>query len=181
MTKAWKVIEEQYYEKFRIFSAKRSRRENPRTGKPFDFFLMEGMDWTNTILLTPENNIVLVEQYRQGADRVTIELPGGAVEPDEDVMKAASREVLEETGFAVSEMNFLGSAFANPAMQSMKLHIFLGRTLDRTPQPQQLDSEEDIRIIVKPIDEFLEDVRQGKAEHALTVAAIGMYLLNRPR
>ena len=179
MTRPWRVIEEQYYEKFRLFSAKRSRRENPKNGQPFDFFLMEGLDWTNIILLNPRREIVLVEQFRQGADRVTLELPGGAVEANETPLAAATRETVEETGFTPKPLKHLGSVFANPAMQSMRLHVFLGEVDGSTQIPQALDSEEEIRIVQKPLDDFLEDVRTGRAEHALTAAAVAMFLLRK--
>ncbi len=177
LKKKWEIIEDHYYEKFRIFSAKRSRRENPRTGKPFDFFLMEGLDWTNIIVLTRDNQIVLVEQYRHGADKLTLELPGGAVEKDESPIDAASREVKEETGFSLSKIIPLGAIYPNPAMQSMKLHVFVGHTDDSPQALQQLDSGEDIQIVVKPLDQFLTDIKECRADHALTTAAIGLYLI----
>lgn len=179
MSKPWKILEEHYYERFKIFSAKRSRRENPRTGVPFDFFLMEGVDWTNVIALTKQQEIVLVRQYRHGADKPTLELPGGTVEPGEDPLDAARRELLEETGFHVPELRSLGSLYANPAMQSMQLHLFVGEIANAIPDTQQLDPGEDIQIVVKPLTEFLTDVREGRAEHALTAAAIGLFLLDR--
>lgn len=177
MTKSWKILDEHYYEKFHLFSIKRSRRENPRTGIPFDFFLMNGLDWTTVIVLTRRNEIVLVEQYRHGANKLTLELPGGAVEKGESPIDAAARELNEETGFTLSKIESLGSIYTNPAMQSMKLHVFLGFTDDLVPAAQQLDTGEDIRIIVKPLDEFLNDVKECRAEHALTTAAVGLYLL----
>lgn len=178
MSRPWKILEETYYERFKIFSAKRSRRENPRTGVPFDFFLMEGLNWTKVIALTAQKEIVLVRQYRHGADTPMLELPGGVVEAGEDPSAAAQREILEETGFRISNLRSLGSPYANPAMQSMRLHVFSAEVENAKPAMQCLDAGEDIQVIVKPFAEFLDDVKEGRAEHALTVAAIGLYLLH---
>ena len=49
--------------------------------------------------MTRDGHVVLVKQYRHGAGRVTLEIPGGLVDKGEDPLRCALRECLEETGY----------------------------------------------------------------------------------
>jgi len=172
----WKIIAESYLARFEMFSAKTSKRINPRTGNPFEFFLMEGLDWVTILTLTPDNQIVLVEQYRHGSDTITLESPGGAIDPGEDPCDAASRELGEETGYTAQRFEKLGVLHPNPAMQSMRLHCFLAEGAVRVSD-QNLDQGEDIKIVVVPLLEFSERISRGEITHALVVAVFGLFLL----
>ncbi|MCB0339949.1 MAG: NUDIX hydrolase, partial [Bdellovibrionales bacterium] len=152
-------------------SLRKSRRINPRTKRPFDFLLMDGLDWVNIIALTPSNEVVLVEQYRHGVGEWTVEIPGGCVEQDEAPLDGAQRELKEETGYEVSEIEHLGSFMANPAMQSMKVHTYLARGAKQVSQPN-LDAGEDIRVSVRPLGEVMSLVRTGTIQHSIVMAAL---------
>ena len=175
----WEILDEHVYEQFPIFTAKRSKRINPRTGKPFNFFLMEGLDWVNIIPVTPQNSVVLVRQYRHGSEEYTLETPGGTVEPGEDPKSTALRELAEETGYSVADATFLGTLHPNPAMQGMKIHYFAARGVTRSGT-QQLDPGEDIQVIERPLSEIPEMIRSGKISSALVVAAFGLLELRNP-
>lgn len=176
MTKRWRIEAEHEYEAFKIFRIFKSRRINPRTGKPFDFFLMEGLDWVNVIALTPNREVVLVEQLRHGINQHTIEIPGGCVEPGEQPIAAARRELLEETGFEAKTLRQIGEVQANPAMQSMRCTTFLATDAVRSAAPQ-LDPGEDITVRVEPLAAVLRMVREGVIAHALVVSAFAHLLL----
>lgn len=177
----WEVLNELIYEKFKIFEIRRSTRINPRTNVPFDFFLMRGLDWVNIIALTPDNEVVLVNQYRHGAEQRTIEIPGGCVDESEsDPKESALRELLEETGYAADQVEHLGTLMANPAMQSMRCSVYLARNAKKISQPS-LDPGEDIEVLLEPLPNVLEMVRAGKVSHALVVAAFGLYALKYAR
>jgi len=173
-TAGWTIEDEHIYQAFKIFTLKRSRRVNPRTQKPFDFFLMDGLSWVNVIPLTPQNEVILVRQYRHGAEEYTLEIPGGCIEADEpDPSVAALRELREETGYTAGEIAPLGVIHPNPAMMSMKLHTYVARNCLLT-EVQALDPGEDIEVVVHPLPTVLELVRAGGITHALVVAAFGL-------
>lgn len=179
-TAGWTIEDEHIYEAFKIFTLKRSRRVNPRTQKPFDFFLMEGLSWVNVIPLTPQNEVILVRQYRHGAEEYTLEIPGGCIEADEpDPSVAALRELREETGYTTGEIASLGIIHPNPAMMSMKLHTYVARNCILS-EAQALDPGEDIEVIVRPLSAVTELVRSGGITHALVVAAFGLLQMRDP-
>ena len=66
----------------------------------------------------------MVRQYRHGANRITLETPGGLVDPGETPAEAAAREMLEETGYQAREIISLGGINPNPAIFSNRLHAF---------------------------------------------------------
>lgn len=170
---SWRVISDQLYEQFKIFSVRKSTRLNPRTQKPVDFFLMNGLDWVNVIALTPQNEVVLVRQYRHGIDDYTIEIPGGCVERGEDPKASGLRELTEETGYRAEDAIHLGTVYANPAMQSMRLHVYLA-TNAVSVTTQSLDPGEDISVFTLQLNEVLAKIKSGEINHALVVAAFGL-------
>ena len=170
---AWQVLEDHVYETFKIFRIRKSGRVNPRTGKRFDFFLMDGLDWVNVIAFTPKNEVVLVRQYRHGAECLTWEIPGGCVEPGEDPLVSAARELSEETGFKADSFEFLGTVLPNPAMQAMRCHCYLARNATRLGD-QALDAGEDIAVEVRPFSEIVRMIQQGELTHSIVLSAFAL-------
>ena len=173
---AWRIVSEQIYERFKIFQVKKSTRINPRTHSAVDFLLLDGLDWVNLIALTPDNQVVLVKQYRHGAEEYTLEIPGGCVEEGEDPMRSALRELREETGYNSTEIEHLGTVHPNPAMLSMRCHSYLARNVKKEGA-LQLDPGEDITVEIVPLAQALQLVKDGTITHALVVAAFGLFKL----
>ena len=141
------------------------------------FSILEAPDWINVIALTPDNEIVLVEQYRYGIEKPTLELPGGVCDPGESPLESSKRELLEETGFEGDECIYLGSVSSNPAMMTNNTHTYLIRNCTKVSE-QQLDGNERIHVHVMPLVEFLEMVGKGEVDHSLVVAAVAKFLLS---
>jgi 8-oxo-dGTP pyrophosphatase MutT (NUDIX family) len=142
------------------------------------FSVIKAPDWMNVIPLTPENEIVLVEQYRYGIEQPTLELPGGIVDPGETPLETSKRELLEETGYAGDEPIDLGKVSSNPAMLTNFTHTFVIKNCKRV-QEQKLDGNERINVHLMPLDDFLEMVNRGEVHHSLVVAAVAKFLLWR--
>src|SRR5258708_36106533 len=62
------------------------------------YYILSYPDWAHTVCLDQDDRICVVWQYRHGAARVMMELPGGVVEAGEDPLEAARRELPEGTG-----------------------------------------------------------------------------------
>ena len=172
----WEILSEELAAKFKIFEARRSTRRNPRTGLPFEFFLIRGLNWVNVIPLTPDNKVVLVRQYRHGSEEYTIETPGGCVEKEEHPEESARRELVEETGFECARLKKLGLLYPNPAMQSMQLHVYVAEECRKISAPA-LDPGEDITIELQDLSKVIDMIAAGTISHALVVAAFALFQL----
>ena len=150
---------------------------NPRTGDDRAFTRIRAADWVNVVALTPERHVVLVRQYRHGTEEVTLEIPGGLVDDEEDPAVAAVRELREETGFTGGQVSHLGTVAANPAVQDNRLHTYLVDGCTRTDD-LRLDDGEDIEVLTVPLDDVPRLIADGAITHALVV--VGFWHLFSP-
>ena len=132
-------------------------------GQPGSQPSLELPDWVDVIAVTPDDRVVLVEQYRHGVRQVRTEFPAGNVDDGETPLAAARRELLEETGFVSTCWHAIGSAAVYPAAQSNRIHSFLAldarKAVDPTP-----DATEIIHVRDLPLGDLLEQVRAGRLE-----------------
>jgi len=168
--KPWKVLSSRINECFRIFNLRTDHALSPRTQHAHDFYILESTDWVNVIPITSLGEIVLVRQYRHGTRDVTLEIPGGIVEPQDSPEDAARRELIEETGFKEREMVFLGSVNPNPAFLTNRCYTYVARNVVRV-KTQEQDEKEDIEVEVMPLEEIPRLIREGEITHALVLAA----------
>jgi ADP-ribose diphosphatase len=171
----WKCVGSEPAGDFRIFSIRRDRVVNPRTGNPHDFYILDSGSWINMIALTEDGRILLVEQYRHGTAEVTLEIPGGGVDPgDPSPLAAAQRELLEETGYVSDRWSELGVVHPNPAIQSNSCFVFLAEGCRRVGEPQP-EQGEDIAVRELPVDQVRGLLASGGIRHALVVAAFALW------
>ena len=155
---------------FQIFRVRRYHARSPRTGDLRPFSVLDPDDWVNVIATTPDDRLVLVRQFRHGAERVTLEIPGGVVDRGEDPAVAAARELLEETGFAGEAPVHLGTVEPNPAIMSNRCHTYLIAGCRPFAHPD-LDAGEDIDVELLPADRCGEAIADGRIAHALVICA----------
>jgi 8-oxo-dGTP pyrophosphatase MutT (NUDIX family) len=171
----WTVLETEFLQDCAVFSVSRTLSRSPRTGDAHSFYRIDSPDWVNIIPVTSAGDVVMVEQFRHGLDGMTIEIPGGLVDPGETPMEAAGRELLEETGYRAAEIVPLGGANPNPALFGNTLHVFLGRDVEQVAEVRNETTEETEVVVVSPA-ELRRLVRGGAVDHALVIAAF--YLLD---
>ncbi len=101
---------------------------NPKTAAEEEYFLFGHQDWVVIMPVTKDNQVITVQQYKQGCDCVCIELPAGTIDKnDGDVESTAKRELLEETGYETQEMFSLGKPqFMSSRSSWTRFHMFLG-------------------------------------------------------
>lgn len=141
-----------------------------------EFYVLEAPEWINVLPITTDGKIILVEQYRHGIEEVTLEIPGGMVDPGESPIESAKRELLEETGYAAEDWKFMGKASSNPAIMSNYTHLFMAENC-KAEAEQDTGQFEDIAVHLLSMARFLDLVRQGTVHHSIVLAAVAKYLL----
>ena len=168
--KAWEIVRSEVLAKLRIFTLRMDMLRNPRTGDELPFYVFSTVDWCNIIALTPEQDVVLIRQPRAAIAEVTVEIPGGMVDPGEDPAAAAARELTEETGYVASKVVPLGVVHPNPAILDNRCFSFLAEDVRLEAEPR-LDSGEEIEPLLVPLRDIPQMVEDGVITHALVVAA----------
>ncbi len=172
MIKKWPVLSSKQLADFRIFTVRTDVKRSPRTGAEHDFFVLDTRGWVNVIAVTPDDKLVMVEQYRHGSDTVELEIPGGVMDSDDtSPVLGGQRELREETGYEGDSAEIIGQIFPNPAIMSNTCYTLLVRNC-RLAHGVEFDSCEDIHTHLVPVAELPELVASGKIQHALVVVAL---------
>jgi 8-oxo-dGTP pyrophosphatase MutT (NUDIX family) len=170
LLKPWTIISSHVDQSYRVFNLRHDRACSPRTKNTYDFYVLESPPWVNVIPLTPENEVVLIRQYRLGIRDIALEIPGGLVDPSDSPSGAASRELWEETGYREETLIPLGFVYPNPAIQNNLCYTFLARNVFSTGHRNQ-DEREDIEVVLTPLSDIPRLIREGTISHALVIAA----------
>lgn len=172
----WRTEHSEQLADCRVFTVRRDRKVRmsaaaSRAGQQHDFFVIDSPDWINVVALTANDELVLIEQYRQGTDSLTLEVPGGLVDPGETALQAAVRELREETGYVAEQWVHLGTTEPNPAIQSNRLDTFLALSAEQAEVPQ-FDRTEHIKVHLRTLDSAFDLIDSGHIRHALVIVAL---------
>lgn len=120
-----------------------------------------------------DGRICLIDNYRIAAGQALIELPAGTLEPPEEPLAAAHRELAEETGYRAGRMELLTAFYASPGILDEKMSLYLATEL--RPGPTALAAGEEIAVRLTPWDEALAMLRDGRIQDAKTLAGLLYY------
>jgi len=154
--------------------------QSPHTGNAHAFYRIRSPAWVNVVALTHRDELVMVRQFRHGAHAVTLEIPGGMVDPGESPAEAAARELLEETGYRAGRLASLGSINPNPAIFTNRCHMQVALDCEAVAEIQNSPTEETV-VELLPLAELPGTLRAGGIDHALVVAALYAFELWRSR
>ncbi|MDC0714429.1 NUDIX hydrolase [Stigmatella sp. ncwal1] len=155
---------------YRIAKVRNDIFADPRTGHEHPRLLIDTPDWVNVIALTPEDQLVLVRQFRFGTCQSTLEIPGGLVDAGEDPAVAAARELEEETGYVASRVVALGDVNPNPALQGNRCYSFLALDCVKHHGGRP-DEGEDLLVELHPHADVPRLILEGHITHAMVVVA----------
>ena len=142
-----------------------------------DFYHIHMDDYTMTFALTDDGHVAMVEMYKQGAGQVMLDLPAGAIEQDEiaDPLKAAQRELLEETGMVATHWTAIGkyNIDGNHGCGWMYAYLAIGAVCQ---QSQTLDETELLAAHIIPLEEVRQMWMSGKINCISSAALICLAL-----
>ncbi len=171
----WSVVRDEQLQDCRVFTVHKSVRRSPVDQSEHDFFLIGSASWVNVVPLTSDQQIICVRQFRHGSNSISLEIPGGLVDPGEDPATAAARECLEETGYQVDAVQSLGTLNPNPALFPNTLHTYMATGAVPTAPIANTDREH-TEVELVPIDRLEELLTSGEIDHALVVATLWRFL-----
>jgi ADP-ribose pyrophosphatase len=118
-------------------------------------------------------NVLLVRQHRPAVGAAVLELPAGIVDPGEEPIQTARRELEEETGFTAADMRPLARFYSSPGFSTEVLHVFLATGLSARAVAR--DEEEELELVRLPLAEALANVLDGELSDAKTITGLLAY------
>ena len=132
--------------------------------------VVDHVDGVAVLPLDERNNVLTVTQYRYVFGRTLLEIPAGKLDPGEDPVTGALREMKEETGAVPDTFLPLGRIIPAPGCYGEVLHLFLAKGLHM--EEQHLDPDEFLNVERIPFNEMVHRCLNGEIEDANTVAAV---------
>ena len=143
-----------------------------------DHYVLEMPDAVIVVPITETGALVLVEQYRHGADGEFLEFPGGQLGQANEVLElAAARELWEETGYHAAALRYLGAQYPNPGAQTNRIHTFLAEV--NCGEFRAPDPFESLRVVVLTQEQLHQRIAQGAKVPSATLAALSLLALAR--
>lgn len=169
--KPWRVLTEMTLLDHRWLRLREQRVKLGNGHEIEQFHLIDGPDWAAVVAITPDDQVVLVRQYRHGASALSLELPAGVIEPTESAEHAAQRELLEETGYVAESWQSLVVVRPEPARHTNRAHFFvaLGARLAAAAAPEP---SEELEVELHPARALTQLIEQGDISHGVHLGVI---------
>ncbi|MCQ2548367.1 MAG: NUDIX hydrolase [Clostridia bacterium] len=117
-----------------------------------------------------DGKIAIERQFRKPANKVILELPAGKIDPGEEPIDCAYRELREETGIRAENMEFLMKFY--PALGYSSEMLYMYHATDLSMGARDLDDDESIDLEFYSLDELMEMINEGKIEDSKTLIGI---------
>ncbi|EHL7193044.1 NUDIX hydrolase [Staphylococcus pseudintermedius] len=126
--------------------------------------------------LTPDQQVILVKQYRKALEQELLEIPAGKLESGEDRESAAMRELEEETGYKAKKLTLIGEVYGTPGFSNEKISVYFADNL--VEGKVNLDEDEFVEKVLYSLDDVKKAVEARTIEDAKTFIAFQHLLLH---
>lgn len=173
--KNWEILSDKVIARYHICEVCEREAKHP-DGRKGNFFVLKSPDWVQALALTPAHELIMVKQFRIGSKTICLEAPGGILEPGEDPIVGAMRELQEETGFIGRNPVELFSCYPNPALQTNKVHYIFFKDCESTGKTNW-DMYEELQTELVPLANLDNLIQAGAIDHCITIG--GLFFLRR--
>ncbi|MGI8981025.1 MAG: NUDIX hydrolase [Pirellulaceae bacterium] len=125
--------------------------------------------------LLEDGRVCLIRNYRISVKQTLIELPAGTLEPGEEPIQNAERELMEETGYRAAKLQQLHAFYLSPGILDERMHLFLATGL--TAGETAREAGEEIDNLVVPWEEAVQMAVDGRIHDAKSI--VGLLLVDR--
>jgi len=138
-----------------------------------NFHRVKMPEYAVVVARTPDGRMIMERQYKHGVGKISLMLPGGLIEPGEEPLAAAKRELVEETGYSAENWQSLGSFVANANYGCGKAHIFTAQNAENMQEANSGDLEDMEIVLVKP-ESLVDAFRSGEIMALSAMATIAL-------
>ncbi|MDN3516233.1 ADP compounds hydrolase NudE [Aquisalimonas lutea] len=142
-------------------------------GTQVEFERMRGSGRVGAVIVVPvlrDDTLVLIREYGVGVERYELGLPKGRVEPGEDLLAAANREIMEEIGYAAERLTPIRALSLAPGYFGHHTQVILAEGL--YPQSAPGDEPEPLEVVERPLDELEALVMEEEFSEGRSIAAL---------
>ncbi len=159
----WKKLRSEIVYQNNFFEIEQDQCEKPDGSLIEEYYIVKRPDVAVIAAFTPEMELIMITQYRHPVQSIDFELPAGHIDPNENILEAAQRELLEETGYKAEKLEQISAHFASSGLMNNTVHFFIGFNAKKI-QEQSLDPNEAIDVKITPWLEALKLHEQGKVK-----------------
>ncbi len=167
----WRILSSDYRIETKFLRLRSDRIELPGGAIVEDYFVRESRGFCVVFALTPDDDVLLVRQYKHGIGEVVTELPAGMIDDDETPEACAVRELAEETGYTGAPPALVRTFFSDPTNATARFYLFLVRDA-RPTHAQTFDVTEEIDVQRAAVDEVRAMALDGRIAAGSQVAAV---------
>lgn len=172
--RAWKRLDSKIVFNSPWYKLRQDQVQLPNGTIMNDYFVSELPSVVIVVPITPAQEVIMVQQYRYGVQKVLLELPAGTFKPEKETPEEAiKRELLEETGYEINNLISLGTLYEYPTKDSHSIYAFLATEVKKVQEPNP-EATEEIEIIKIPLGSISQKIADNEIQVSGSIAALAM-------